>query len=232
LRGFGIVTPYSEVIYAEYVKGISIDQAWQAHVNVQQKLVFLQVPERGDLFDVCPLDPKTTFENFRVQSPDSQEIGRRRIGRTAAAIDWEPRARITPYAIYDHHVTWSYPTTADQLSSHVEFKCEGRTGTFLFEMAAPQSFDAAVVFERPRWTNLTSERRLVKYALKLLDSGAERATLADNGQRVEWKITGPKIGAHYMCVIFHHNGVLLWKDKLEKTSLLGGVRQLFARFAR
>ena len=201
-------------------------------MTVQQKLVFLQVPERGDLYDICPLDEKTTFESLRVQSPDSQEIGRRRIGRTAVAIDWEPRARITPYAIYEHHYSWTYPSSADQLSSHLEFKCEGRTGIFYFEMSAPHSFDAAVVFERPRWTNLSSERRLVKYALKQLESGAERGTLMDNGQRVEWKITGPKIGAHFICVVFHHNGVLLWKDRLEKTSLLGGVRQLFARSAR
>lgn len=232
LRRWGIFLPYSDVICAEYAKGISLDGSWRAQVTVEQKLVFLKVPERGDLFDVCPLDSKITLESFRVQSADSMEIGRRRAGRNAAAIDWTPRVQITPYAIYEHHHTWSYPSSSEQTASSVEYHCKSRTGMFLFEMTAPESFDAVVVFERPRWTNLSTEKRLIKYALKKLGEGAERPAILDEGQRVQWRIVGPKIGARFICVAFHHNGVLRSKELLEKSSFFGGMRQLMARKSR
>ena len=85
------------------------------------------------------------------------------------------------------------------------------------------------MFERPRWTLLNSEKRLVKYALKKLEAaGAERPSLHDHGQRLEWKIVGPKMGTRYICVAFHPHGVLLWKERLDKT-LAGRVRQLIGR---
>ena len=93
-------------------------------------------------------------------------------------------------------------------------------------MITPGAFDTAVFFERPRWPLLNTERRLVRYALAQLESGAQRAGIFDNDQRVEWKIVGPRKGARYLCVIFHRNGCVLWQDRLKKTSIAGRLRQM------
>jgi hypothetical protein len=229
LRRVGVALPYSDVICPEHAKAICIDATWQAEVTVRQKLVFLDVPERGDLHDTCPLDGDTTFESLRVRSPDSGELGRRRVGRRAVAIDWEPRSHVTPYALYEHQYSWNPSGSFEQLALFTEFQFEVRTGMFLFEMITPQAFEAAVVFERPRWTLLNTERRLARYALKQLEGVAERPSILDHGARIEWKIMGPKMGVRYVCVGFHQNGALLWKDRLKKTSIAGGMRQLIAR---
>jgi hypothetical protein len=229
LRRCGMTLPYSDVICAEYVRSIGIDANWRARVSHHQKLVFLDVPDAGDLHDTCQVDPDTTFENFILQSPDAVETSRRRVGRGSIVVGWEPRTRITPYAIYDHEQTWFPAGSYEQLALSTEFHCESRTGVFVFEMVTPQSFEAAVVFERPRWTALNTEKRLIKYALKRLEvAGAERPSILDHGQRLEWKIVGPKVGTRHICVAFHPHGVLLWKERLDKT-LAGRVRQLIGR---
>ena len=221
--------PFSDVICPEHAKAICIDATWRAEVTVRQKLVFLQLPQRGDLHDTCPLEGETTFESLRFHSPDAVEVSRRRVGRRAAAIVWEPRTRPTPYALYEHQYSWSPPGSYEQLAVFAEVEFEVRTGVFVLEMITPQAFEAAVVFERPRWTLLNTERRLARYALKQLDGDAERANVLDHGARVEWKVLTPKLGVRYICAAFHQNGALLWKDRLKKTSFAGGVRQLFGR---
>jgi hypothetical protein len=228
LRRCGV--PFSSLICAEYSKTICLDTKWQARITVQQKLVFLDMPEDGDLRDTCPLESGVTIEGFRRQSPDSVEIGRRRLGRNAIAVEWRPRAAVTPYAIYEHEHSWTPHGSVDQAAMWTEFQCEARTGTVLLEMVTPQEFSTAVIFERPRWTLLNTERRLVKYAIKQLEAGAPRPEILQNGQRLEWRILGPRKNVRYMCVAFHHNGVLLWKDRMKKASFAGGIRQLVARF--
>jgi hypothetical protein len=232
LRKLGLASPFSDVICAEYYKSICFDSAWKARVSVQQKLVFLRVPERGDLTDVCPLDDETTHEKFVFQSPDSVEVDRNKRGRDVVAIDWEPRARITRYALYEHQQTWNYSGSSSQIASFVEYQCDCKTGVFHFEMVTPQTFDTAVFFVRPRWTALNTENRRLKYALKQVEANAPQAALRDNGTRVEWKITEPKIGTRYMLAVFHHNGIVLAKDKLAKSTFFGGMRELMARRAR
>jgi hypothetical protein len=224
-----VALPFGDVICPEHAKAICIDSAWHAEFTVRQKLVFLDVPERGDLRDVCPLEGETTFDGLRFRSPDAVETGRRKVGRRAVAIDWEPQSRVTPYALYEHQYSWTAPGSYDQLAVFAEIEIHQRTGMFLFEMITPQSFDAAVVFERPRWPLLTTERRLARYALQQLEAGAERPSILDQGARIEWKIMGPRVGARYICAGFHQNGVLLWKDRLKKRSLVGGMRELVAR---
>jgi hypothetical protein len=228
LRSCGLALPFSGVICPEHVKTICIDPEGRAQVTVQQKLVFLTVPDRGDLCDTCTLDPATVYDTFRVQSTDSIEIRRQRLGRGIAAIYWQPRAPITRYAIYDHQYSWVLGGSYGEPAVCTEFQCDTKTGIFTFEMLTPQGFDAALVFERPRWPILNTERKLVKYALKQIEAGGDRPSIVDNGQRIEWKIREPK-KARYICVAFHHHGMLLWKERLEKTSIGGRVRQLFGR---
>lgn len=225
LKRCGIALPFSSVICAEHIKSICVDPEWRAQINVRQTLVFLDVPETGDLHDSCVIAPGTPLEDFLRRSPDSAETHRRKRGRDQVVVDWVPRARVIPYALYDHQYSWSPAGSHAQPAFCSEFQCEMRTGTFVLEIVAPGAFEAAVMFERPRWPRLNTERRLMKYALKQLEGDAQHASTVDQG-RVEWKILEPQIGTKYICVAFQFNGIALWQDRLKKASLVGRVRQL------
>lgn len=231
LQRCGIRLPFSDFICAEHIKSISIGAEGRAKVTVQEKLVFLDLPEVGDVHDTCTVDQETTFDNFICQSPDSVEGGRRRIGSTAFVIDWMPKSAVTRYGMYEHEYSWFPAGTQLQPALFTEYLCATRTGHFLCEWITPQAFEAAVVFERPRWPLLNTERRVMQYALKQIEAGGGRPRICDNGQRIEWRIAEPKIGARYMCVAFHQNGMLLWNDNLQKHSLAGRVRRLVGRLA-
>lgn len=231
LQRCGIRLPFSDVICAEHVKSICIGADGRAKVTVQEKLVFLDQPEIGDLHDTCAVDAETTFENFIRHSPDSVEGGRRRIGSAAFIIDWMPKSVVTRYGLYEHEYSWFPAGSHLQPALYAEYRCETRTGQFLCEFVTPQAFEAAVIFERPRWTLLNTERRVVSYALKQIEAGAARPAIRDNGQRIEWRIAEPKIGKRYMCVAFHQNGMLLWNDNLNKNSFAGRMRRLVGRVA-
>lgn len=225
LKRCGIALPFSGVICPEQIKTIAIDADWRAQISVRQTLVFLTPPDAGDLHDTCAIAPGTPLEDFRLSSPDASETGRHKRGRDHVVIDWSPRGRVVPYALYDHQYTWSPAGLHAQPAFCSEFRCEMRTGTFVLEILAPAPFEAAVVFERPRWPRLNTERRLMKYALKQLEGEVDRAATVEQG-RVEWKILEPRIGARYICVAFQFNGIALWQDRLKRESLVGRVRQL------
>ena len=231
LRLCGIRLPFSDLICAEHVKSICIGPDGKAKVTVQEKIVFLEAPEIGDLHDTCTVDQETTFENFIRQSPDSVEGSRRRVGSTTFVMDWMPKSLVTRYALYEHEYTWFPAGSQFQPALFTEYQCDKRTGHFLCEFITPQMFEAAVVFERPRWPLLNTERRLMRYALKQIEAGGGRPNICDNGQRIEWRIAEPKIGTRYMCVAFHGNGLLLWNDNLQKNSIAGRVRRLVGRLA-
>jgi hypothetical protein len=231
LRRCGIALPFTDVICAEHIKSVAIGADGHAKVTVQEKLVFLEAPEIGDLQDTCSVDAETTFDNFIRNSPDSVEGGRRRIGATTFVMDWMPKSPITRYGLYEHEYSWFPAGSQLQPAVLADYRCERRTGHFLCELITPQAFEAAVVFERPRWPLLNTERRVVRYALKQIEAGGGRPSIVDNGQRIEWRIAEPKIGARFMCVAFHTNGLLLWNDTLQKNSLAGRMRRLVGRFA-
>jgi hypothetical protein len=231
LRRCGIRLPFTDFICAEHIKSVCIGPEGRAKVTVQEKLVFLEPPEIGDLQDTCTVDNETTFDNFIRHSPDSVEGGRRRIGATTFVMDWMPKSVVTRYGLYEHEYSWFPAGSQLQPAVLAEYRCDRRTGHFLCELITPQAFEAAVVFERPRWPLLNSERAVMRYALKQIDAGGGCPSILDNGQRIEWRIAEPKIGARYMCVAFHQNGLLLWNDTLEKNSLAGRVRRLVGRFA-
>jgi hypothetical protein len=231
LRRCGIRLPFTDVICAEHSKTICIGPDGHAKITVQEKLVFLDAPEIGDLRDTCAVDQETTFENFIRHSPDSVEGRRRRVGPTAFVMDWMPKSAITRFGLYDHEYSWFPAGSQLQPALFTEYHCEMKTGNFICEVITPQGFEAAVVFERPRWTPLNTERRIVRYALKQIEAGRSGPSLCDNGQRVEWRMAEPKVGAKYMCVVFHQNGMLLWNDNFQKNSFTGRMRRLVGRFA-
>ncbi len=221
----------ASVICPEHIKTVTIDTNGRARIDVRQTLVFLKAPQAGDLYDSCSLDGETTVETFIRQSADAIDTGRRRSGKDGIVIDWKPKNAVVPYALYDHQYSWFPPGSHSQPALCSEFQCEKRTGMFLFEMITPQEFETAVAFPRPGWSHMRSERTLIKYALKQLDGGGERPTIADNGQRVEWRISGPVLGRRYVCVVFHRHGVALWQDQLKKGTLRNRLQQLMGRLA-
>src|SRR5688572_24640896 len=166
LQRCGIRLPFSDLICAEHIKSICIGPEGRAKVAVQEKLVFLELPEIGDLHDTCSVDQDTTFDNFIRHSPDSVEGGRRRIASNTFVIDWMPKSILTRYGLYEHEYSWFPLGSHLQPALLTEYRCGVRTGHFLCELITPQAFEAAVVFERPRWPLLNTERRVMQYALK------------------------------------------------------------------
>jgi len=231
LRSCGIDVSPASVICPEHLKTITIDTDGRARMDVRETLVFLKTPKPGDLFDVCALDGETTVETFIRQSPDALDTGRRRRGRDTIVIDWKPKNDVVPYALYDHQYSWLPPGSHSQPALCSEFRCEKRTGTYVFEMITPQEFEAAVAFPRPGWAHMRSERTLIKYALKQLEAGVQGPTIAENGQRAEWRIVGPRLGHRYVCVVFHRHGVALWQDQLKKGTLRHKIHELMGRLA-
>ena len=65
--------------------------------------------------------------------------------------------------------------------------------------------------------------------MRQLDAGGDRASILDEGQRLNWTIPSPKMGARYICVAFHQHGVLLCRDRLTKSSMAGRMRRLVGR---
>lgn len=231
LRGCGFVVPPASVICPEHVKTVSIDHEGRARVDVRETLVFLHPPHAGDLSDTCSMNAETTLATFIRQSPDAIDTAQRLRGKDTVVIDWKPKNDVVKYALYDHQYSWFPHGSHSQPALFAEYYCEKKTGTFLLEMITPQSFETAVSFPRPGWMHMRSVHALVKYALKQLETASDRPTIAESGQRVEWRIVGPKVGSRYVCVVFHRHGVALWQDELKKATLLGKINEWIGRLA-
>ncbi len=229
LRVCGIAMPPASVICPEYLKTITIDVDGRARVDVRETLVFLHQPPPGDLYDSCSIDAQAPVSTFIRQSPDAMDTGQRLQGKGTVVVDWKPKSAVVPYALYEHEYSWFPPGSHSQPALFAEFQCEKKTGNFVFEMITPQGFETAVAFPRPGWTHMRSERTLIKYALKKLETAAERPAISDNGQRMQWKIVGPKVNSRHVCVVFHRHGVALWQEELKKGTLRNKINQLMGR---
>jgi len=226
LRGVGFELPFRHMVCPAQLKTIRVDAEWRAAVSVQSTYVFLDLPEDGDLKDIYPLQPGDA-EGSIHHSPDSREIGRRRYG-AGTLVYWRPRNGLVRYAAYDHQCGWSSPGWDSQASLYTEMVCEMRTGIQTLEIMAPVRFETAVAFKQPRWRSFKTERSLVKYALAHLESNSERRpVIRDNGQRVELRIIGPKVGDRIVCMAFTAEGIEEWKRRLKETSVTGRLRSFF-----
>ena len=174
LRRCGIRVSFPGLICAEYIKSVCIGSEGHAKITVQKKLVFLEMPETGDLHDTCTVDPETTLETFVRHSTDSVDGARRQMGSGALEIEWMPSSAVTRYALHEHEYEWSPIGSQLQPALCAEYVCDAKTGHFLCELITPQAFEAAIVFERPRWPLLNTERRIMRYALKQIDAGGGR----------------------------------------------------------
>lgn len=225
LRRSGLDVPFHGVVCAEDVKSICVEPGVGALVTVRRTLVFLEVPEPGDLVDTIPetgSDPTSAL----YESPDALEIARAPRGR-AMLVAWRPRQAVTPYALYTHQYSWRPSGSYAQAAQYTEIGCQMRTGALVLEMITPASFEAAVVFKRPSWPRLKTERSVMQHALRVLDANeGERPAILEHGRRVEWKLVGPKAGDRYICVVFHAHGVAQWQDRIKATSFTGRLRQM------
>jgi hypothetical protein len=223
LRPYGLELPFTSQICPEHLKVIRVDANGRAEVTVRRSLVFLSVPEPGDLRDVIPVDPEDP-ESTIHGSPDAREIGRRRSG-AGTCVYWTPNRPVVPYALYVHEHSWSSPGLPGQAALYTELRCDVRTGIISLQLSAPVRVEAAVAFKRPRWRRIATERSLVKYALTQLESNDGQAVIADDGQTVEWTLAGPAVGDRYLCVVFTEDGVRQWQARLEETSIARRLRR-------
>jgi len=225
LRRCGIDLPFTDVVCPQHMKTIRVHERARIEVIDRRSLVFLDVPEPGDLRDVLPVT--TEGEAVSYLSPDAIEL-RRASTPKGTQVCWMAREPIVPYALYTHQYGWMSPGNRAEAVLYNEFRCEMRTGTVDLEIITPGRFEAAVAFKRPRWRRLTTERSLIKYALRQLESEGEPPAIAEDGGRLEWKLLGPKVGDRYVYVAFEENGVQLWRKRLESKSLAARMRRLIS----
>ena len=195
LRRCGIDLPFTGVICPQHVKSIRVHDRGRVEVIDRRSLVFLDLPEAGDLRDVLPVT--TRDEQASYLSPDAIEV-RRVSSAKGTQVCWMPRARMVRYALHAHQYGWMSSRQSADAVLYNEFRCTMRTGTVDLEIITPGRFEAGVAFKRPRWRRLVTERSLIKSALRQLDSDGEPPTIADDGARVEWKLLGPRLGDRYL----------------------------------
>lgn len=228
VRRCGIDVPSCPVVCPEQVTTILIGASWRARVTVQQTLVFLGAPESGDLRDALPIASDAALGGFVEGSPDANEIARRR-RRGSLVLYWEPRERVIPYGLFAHQVSWNPSASYESSALCIECRCDKRTGILGLELVTPGTIETAIAFKRPRWQRMNSERSVVKYALRQLESPVMQPVISDDRRRVEFKVLGPKVGDRYVCVVFHQYGVNQWQERLRSTSIVGRVRSLIGR---
>ena len=225
LRRFGLDVPFRAVVCPEEVKTIAIDAQWHAKVTVRRMLVFLSDPADGDLRDIVPIDPDTDRESSIMVSPDAMDIGRRPV-KSGTCVYWSPREPIVRYAAYMHQRSWSSPADDVRDVLYTEVHCQMRTGIMALEIIAPTAFQTAVAFKEPKWRRVGTERRLMKYALRQIDTARSRPIIGEARQRVEWRVNGPKVGDRYICIAFTAEGLEDWQRRVRETSFTGRLRRL------
>jgi hypothetical protein len=225
LRRCGLDVPFTHVVCPQHVKTIRVHENARIEVTDRQSLVFLDSPEPGDLRDAVP--GAAEGEGAPYHSPDAFEFHRAST-RKGTQVCWMPNEPIVRYALYAHQHGWMLSSNAADVVC-TEFCGEMRTGIVDLEIITSGRFDAGVAFKRPRWRRLKTDSSVIKYALRQLESEGERAAIADDGSRLQWKLLGPKIGERYVYVAFQENGVALWRKRLEEQSFTARMRRLIAR---
>jgi hypothetical protein len=224
MERLGIHLPFAGVICVQGTQTISIDEEWRASITTQRKLVFIEQPSAGDLRDKFGMARPASSAIY--SSPDAVELGREETARGSVTIYWWPRDPVALYALYEHENRWRPTTTFNESVLCAEYECDMRTGAFSIECLAPASFEAAVVFKRPRWPRRLTERTLIASALKRLTAPAEALRILEDGRRIQCDIPGPKVGERYIFVAFRTCGVADCERWLYDTSIFSRVRRV------
>jgi thioredoxin-related protein len=107
-----------------------------------------------------------------------------------------------------------------------------RTGVFSFECLAPTSFEAAVVFKRPRWPRRMTERAAIDHALKRLNAAGQPPQITEGGRRVTCDIREAKVGERYILVVFRKHGIAECERWLKQTSMYGRAHRVLNDWTR
>ena len=225
LRGGGL---FKDVICPQHTKTVWLRTDGQVETTITRTLVFLKPPKPGAMRDVVAQvrKPDTTM----YESPDARGL-EPRTSAHPAFVYWTPRATVVPYGLYEHLLRWTAPGPTREPAIYADLHCEVRTGVLALELVTPATFEAAVIFKRPR-RGLGTEEQLMKYALKQLASGGEKPPLVENGSRLTWTIAGPRINERYVCVAFHEGGVALWQKRLAANTFTARLKRLVGLEAR
>jgi hypothetical protein len=229
LRRIGVPVPFGGVICPEIRKTIYIEGDWRARVHTQRTLVFTAEPCPGDLRDTFPVQPGAAIEAMFYDSPDAYEVSRRVPNAHTLDITWMPKQPITRYALYRHDDTWTHPESHQRSAIAAHFDCREKVGAFTMEFITPGTFEAGVMFRRPRWRPLRTERALMKYALaqmRAADAVKPRFDEAAGGRRAIFDVPGPRIGDRFMFVLFHAHGIVDWERRLQESSIRGRLQKL------
>jgi hypothetical protein len=232
LDRIGIHLPFPGVICVEATQTISIDEESRASIVTRRKLVFIERPSAGDLRDTYGLGLDRAVSSAIYSSTDAVELGREeRAG--SLTVYWWPRDPIALYTIYEHESGWRPTTTFDAAVVCLEYTCDMRTGVFSFECLAPASFEAAVIFKRPRWPRRMTERAVIEHALKRLNLNAAEpdAQIMESGNGVTGDIRGARVGERYIFVAFRKHGVAESERWLRETSLIGRAQRVINGWA-
>lgn len=231
LERIGVHLPFAGAICVQATQTISLDEEWRASISTRRTLVFIEPPSAGDLRDTYGVGLDRSLSGVIYSSSDAVELGREEAaGRLT--LYWWPRDPIALYTLYEHESGWRPVTTFDTSALCLEYMCDMRTGVFSFECLAPASFEAAVVFKRPRWPRRLTERTAIDHALNRLNAATQAPQITDGGKRVTCDISGAKVGERYLLVVFREHGVAECERWLQQTSMFGRAHRALNDWAR
>ena len=216
----GIRLPFTGVICVHGTESVSIDADGHPEIKFRKLLVFLEQPSAGDLRDVYALGASQPTSGIIYMSPDAVEISREESEPGRQVISWLPRDPIVVNALYEHQYGWRPSAKFDDTAVCVEYDCNMRTGLFTIELASPRKFDAAVLFERPRWPLRLTERHIVRAALQRLKAPEPAPRISNEGTRIIGEVEAPRVGGRYLLVAFRPCGIADCEEWLTRTSLI------------
>jgi hypothetical protein len=216
----GIHLPFTGVICVHGTQSVSLDGEGRADIKFRKLLVFLEEPAAGDLRDVYALSASKAASAVIYVSPDAREISRENREPGREAICWLPREPIVLNALYEHQHGWRPSTAFADPAVCIEYDCNMKTGIFTIEVESAGAFDAAVLFERPRWPLRFDERRMIRTALEQLNVPGTRPEITKDGTGVIAEVQAPRLGARYLLVAFRRCGVADCEQWLVHTSWL------------
>src|SRR5438093_2186555 len=227
----GIRLRFTGVICVHGTQSVSIDGEGHPEINFRKLLVFLESPSAGDLHDVYTLGTSQPTSGTIYVSPDAIDVSREEPEPGRQIISWLPREPIVLNALYEHQYGWRPSARFDDTAMCVEYDCNMRTGILTIELAAARKFDAAVLFERPRWPLRLTERQIVRTALERLKAPEPAPRIVNEGTRVIGEVDAPRVGGRYLLVAFGPCGIADCEEWLLRTSVLHRCQRTISDWA-
>ena len=228
----GIRLPFTGVICVQGTQSVTLDSEGRADITFRKLLVFLEQPAAGDLHDVYTLGTSDGASAVIYASLDAREISRTEREPGRHDVCWLPREPIVLNALYEHQHGWRPSAAFADPAVCVEYDCNMKTGIFTIELESSGAFDAAVLFERPRWSLRFDERRMIRTALERLKTPGGEPQITKDGTCVIADVQAPRLGGRYLLVAFRRCGVADCEQWLVRTSLLYRWQRTVAAWAQ